>query len=286
MKKDILKWTLAVAYIASTVAIIFSYAERHSSLKEDNEALRKLLKSKPIVNSRSQELKKDTTENVDNGGASQVAALSEENDRLNDELNQLREALAKAQEKERMREEQVDELLKPFDEDILSSTLKTTVGKDEVLVTGGYKTADGKFQYAMVEPVLDQLADGRKAIRIQTRQYAITPELMKELGLDSLSTNAGNTLQHGEIWTAAELRKLNQSIAEGNGVELRAAPQVTVLPGRKAEVSLASEVGEYYKMSTTPGISEDGSGFDIELRIEQPRNSEGIAEQGGAGQQR
>jgi regulator of replication initiation timing len=279
MKKDILKLALAVAYIVSTVAMIFSYSEKNSSLKEENEELRKLLKSKPIVNSRSQELKKEATENFDNAGASQVASLTEENDRLNDELNQLREALAKAQEEEQMREEQVDELLNPFDEDILSSTLKTTVGKDEVLVTGGYQTADGKFQYAMVEPVLDQLADGRKAIRMQTRQYAITPERMKELGLDSLSTNAGNTLQHGEIWTAAELKKLNQSIAESKGVELMAAPQMTVLPGSYAEIMVGK-----YRMSTTPGISEDGSGFDIELRIEQPRDPEGVPQQGGAEQ--
>lgn len=260
--------------------MIFSYSEKNSSLKEENEELRKLLKSKPIVNSRSQELKKEATENFDNVGASQVASLSEENDRLNEELNQLREALAKAQEEEQMREEQVDELLNPFDEDILSSTLKTTVGKDEVLVTGGYQTADGKFQYAMVEPVLDQLADGRKAIRMQTRQYAITPELMEELGLDSLSTNAGNTLQHGEIWTAAELKKLNQSIAESKGVELMAAPQMTVLPGSYAKYMFGK-----YRMSTTAGISADGSGFDIELRIEQPRDPEGVTQQGGAGQQ-
>ena len=95
----------------------------------------------------------------------------------------------------------------------------------------------------------------------------MTPEVMKECGLDSLSTSAGNILQHGEIWTAEEQRSVNASIANREGVGLMSAPTVMVLPGKNAEIM----VGEY-RLSATPDFSEDGSGFDIELSIEQPRN--------------
>ena len=247
----------------------------NNALKDENEKLRKLLDSKTDV--------VPTKHNFNEGSSkpNQVTKLSEENERLNEELRRMRLALAKVQEEEKMLQEQIDDLNKPLEKDILSSTLKTTVGKGEILVTGGYQNAEGNFQYAMVEPVMEQLPDGRKAIRIKSLQYSMSPEVMKEFGLDTLSTNARNTLQHGEIWSADELSSLNERIADNQSIGIMSSPQVTVLPGRKAEI----RIGEY-RMSTTPGISEDGSGFDIELRVEQPRDPEGIAQPDGAGQRR
>lgn len=275
MKKESLKLIIALVFIGGAVGAILNYSNAIESLKAENDELKKLLNSKPAsASKRNLNHSGNPTPNV-------TANLSEENSRLNNELNQMREALAEVKNNETALKEQVNELLKPLKEDILSSTLKAIVGKNEILVTGGYQTADGKFQYAMVEPALEQLADGHEAIRIQTRQYAMTPEVMKEFGLDSLSSNAGNTLQHGEVWTAEKLRSLNEIIASRGEVDLITSPQITVLPGRKAEIM----VGEY-RMSTTPRISADGSGFDLELRIEQPRDPGGKAQQGGSGQQR
>ena len=260
MKKGILKLIIGAIFATIAVVTIFKTSKEIADLKEENEELRVLLKSKPIV-ATNHDLKNDHSE------PKETAHLAEENEHLNEELNQLRAALDKVQEEGEMLQEQVDDLIKPFDEDILSSTLKTTVKNGEVLVTGGYQTADGRFQYAMVEPVTEQMSDGRKAIRMQARQYSMTQEVMKEFGLDTLSTNAGNTLQHGEVWTAEELRNLNERMVNNQGVDLMTAPQITVLPGNRAEIM----IGEY-KMSTTPGFLEDGSGYNIEIRIEQPRN--------------
>jgi hypothetical protein len=275
MKKDILKPILGLILATVAVVVILKKSEEIASLKDENENLRKHLDSKTDVVPTKHNLNEGSFE------PNQITKLSEENERLNEELRRMRLALAEIQDEEKMLQEQVEELTKPFEEKILSSTLKTTVGKGEILVTGGYQNADGNFQYAMVEPVMEQLPDGRKVIRIKSLQYSMPPEVMKEFGLDTLSTNARNTLQHGEIWSADELRSLNEKIANTRGVDLMTSPQVTVLPGKKAEVMIGA-----YKMSTTPGFSEDGSGFDIELRIEQPRDPEGIAQPSGAGQQR
>ncbi len=275
MKKDILKSILGLILATVAVVIIYNRSEEIASLKDQNEKLRKLLDSKTDVVLTKHNL------NEGNSEPNLVTQLSEENERLNEELRRMRRALAKVQEEEKMLQEEMVDLNKPFEEDILSSTLKTTVGNGEILVTGGYQNADGNFQYAMVEPVMDQLPDGRKAIRIKSHQFSMSPEVMTEFGLDTLSTNARNTLQHGEIWSADEFSSLNQRIPDNQGIEIIAAPQITVLPDRKGEIS----TGEY-RMSTTAGISEDGSGFDIELRIEQPGDPEGIAQPDGAGQQR
>lgn len=273
MRKEILKPILGLIIATVAVVIIFNSSREIASLEDENEKLRKLLDSETDVVQTKRDLNNDSSE------PNQITQLSEENESLNEKLRQLRLALEKVQEEEKMLQEQVDDLNKPFEEDILSSTLKTTVGKGEILVTGGYQNADGNFQYAMVEPLMEQLPDGRKAIRIQSRQYSMSPEAMEEFGLDTLSTNARNTLQHGEVWSADELRSLNESLANTRGVDLMTSPQIIVLPGEKAEVM----IGEY-RMSTTPGILDDGSGFDIELRIEQPRDLEGIAQPVDGGQ--
>lgn len=275
MKNSRLQSILTIAYIAGTAVIILYLLKETASLKSENEALRDQL-ADPEITELSDAVLFDAQANTD--GQDSSNKLSEENERLNEELSQLREVLTKAQGREELLQEKLDELLKPLDKDILSSTLKAKVNKDEVLVTGGYQTADGRFQYSMVKPKLVQLPDGREAIQLKSIQYAISPEVMKEFGLDSLSTGASNILQHGEIWTAEELKAVRENMGRRKGVGIMSAPSVTVLSGKKATLT----IGEY-QMTTTPNLSDDGTGFDIELRIEQPREPQKTPNQPGGG---
>ena len=265
MKKNKLNFTVVVVLSAVTVSIILRFAGQITDLKTENEHLR-AVSSIQVSSTDNAAIGGNEIVQAASPGYHQKASLEEENERLRGKVNSLRQELARMQEDQKKLEDKVDELLKPLDADILSSTLKTTIAKGEILVTGGYQTADGNFQYAMVEPTLIELDDGQTAISMQTRQYAIKPYIVNELGLNSLSTSAGNTLQHGEIWTAAEIIKWNENVANSTDIELVASPNLVLYPGSNAEI----QIGEY-KISTTPTILEDNSGFDIELRIEQPR---------------
>jgi len=194
-----------------------------------------------------------------------LGGIAEENERLTKQLEVMKEALSKAREELALFNLNDEGMSQPFEDDILSSTLKTTVGKGEVLVTGGYQTADGYYQFPMLQP--EALQDnGRTLIRMKPTHFSIKPEVMKELGLDSLSTNAGNTLQHGEIWTSEEFRSVVKRLGRIDGVGILSAPSFTVIPGTEAEVTM-----DDYKLRATPSISSDGASFDIELRVEQSR---------------
>ena len=191
-----------------------------------------------------------------------VTELRQENKQLMEDVQELKQNLSQVQ-------DELDTILKPLKEDVLSSTLKATVAYNEVLVTGGSMTPDGQYQYAFVEPVSEVLSDGTTAIHLKTKQLLIAPDVISKLGLDGLMTNAGNTLQHGEIWSSGELDDVNDMLGRGEGVSLVTAPQITVVPGKKTEM----EIGDY-QISTKAELVADGSGFDIELRMEQPRFSE------------
>ncbi len=165
-------------------------------------------------------------------------------------------------------EKKLDDILRPTEEDILSATVKAEVGQDEVLVTGGYKDASGLSYFAMVQPSSQNLSDGRAAILLKARQFALSDEAVAELGLSDLSTNAGNTLQHGEIWSAEGYQHFLDMVKSHAEVQTLVSPNVTTLPGMGAEIW----VGEHL-MSITPDLSGDNSGYDIEFRMEQPRVS-------------
>jgi len=197
-----------------------------------------------------------------------------ENEGLITANSDLSENLEITKDKLTLVQEDLDEIVKPFDADILSSALRSNVAHGEVLVTGGYQTSDGNYQYAFVEPKTTLLPDGSTAILHKTQHFSIAPEILSEFGLDTLITNAGNTLQHGEIWTSTELREIILLLKDNSGVSSITIPDLTAAPGRKEKIM----VGDY-QLTTRSQILEDGSGFDIEFRVEQARVPSLLAEE-------
>ena len=262
MKSNSSVFAISLVAAAVVVGVVAYYQGKVESLRTENRELRKELalgerSSRRVVENRLGQYSKFDRE--EGGVTMDVSGLASD-------------LILVEEEKEKLRG-QLDEVLKPLREDILSSTLRTTIRKGEVLVTGGYQTADGRFQFAIVEPTLQTMADGETAIHLAIRHLSMGAEAMLSVGLDSLQTTAGNTLQHGEAWESAEMAEVTQELLAYNDVDLLTAPQALVLPGEDAEVM----VGDY-RMRTTPDITVDGAGFDIELRVEQPREGEVAAQ--------
>jgi len=263
MKAKILRLVLVTTYVLITGVAIYNYNVELDNLRKKNADLRR-------------QLKNFSTSQIDSRHSEQPVKLAEGNEELEDEIENLKQDLAATIKEKKAIEERLNEILKPTREDILSSTIKTTIGKDEVLVTGGYQTADGKLHYTILEP-RKVLRKGKARIELESIHYSISPEAMREIGLDSLRTNAGNTIQHGEIWTTEELESFHQNISKLKGVVMRRDP-FTVIPGKSARIGIFNIGSDYslsmaYELDTKVDISEDGSGFDIELRIEQERDS-------------
>ena len=74
---------------------------------------------------------------------------------------------------------------------------------DESLVTGGYKTANGNYEMTIITLRRVQREDGREMIEIKSKIFSVTQEFVAENDLESITTNARNTLQHAEAWNSA-----------------------------------------------------------------------------------
>lgn len=250
--------TLAIVLVASVllVGVVAYYQGKVDSLRQENRNLRSELAGAESSGARRM---------VENR-LGEYSSFNQEAGGVTVDVSGLANDLVAVEEQRSKLQEELDEVLKPLREDILSSTLRTTIRQGEVLVTGGYQKADGRYQFAVVEPTLETLPTGETAIHLSTRHFSMGTDAMLAVGLDSLQTTAGNTLQHGEAWESGEMEKVTQELLAYNDVDLLTAPKALVVPGEQVEVM----VGDY-KMRTTPDITEDGSGFDIELRVEQSR---------------
>lgn len=185
--------------------------------------------------------------------------LAMANAALAGELAEVREALARTR-------DNLAELRRPMEADVMSSALRAELKSGEVVVTGGYRLPDGTRLYAFVQPFVEQATDGAEVVRISSQFRMLADEVGAAVGLDNLATNAANTLQHGEVWVADEQREVLELIDPMPGVSGLSAPSVTVRPGSSSVI----ELGEM-RLKVAPLLAADGRSLDFEVRLEQPQ---------------
>jgi hypothetical protein len=151
--------------------------------------------------------------------------------------------------------------------DILSSTLKAELKSGEVVVTGGYKLADGRRLYAFAKPVLENV-DGSDVVMIHGRYLTVSDDVGKTVGLDSLVTNAANTLQHGEVWVPSEEESVFSRLQSEPGTVVRPYPSFSVRLGRSGTINIGDT-----QLKVTPTQGEGVDSLEMELRLEQPQEA-------------
>jgi hypothetical protein len=184
---------------------------------------------------------------------------------LETQLNAARAELAAREGVFAKTKEALEELRRPMTEDILSSSLRAEMKSGEAIVTGGYRLPDGKRLYAFATPVLEQSADGGEQVRIEGRYLAVTDAAGTAAGLEGLTTNAANTLQHGEVWVADEQKTIMAQLEAAEGTDVLSYPAVSVRPGFSASIDVGG-----IRLKVTPERSDTGDGLNVELRLEQP----------------
>lgn len=196
-------------------------------------------------------------------GAAESEAKAEELAKVNEvlagELTEVREALARAR-------ENLAELRRPMDGDVMSSALRAELKSGEVVVTGGYRLPDGTRIYAFVQPFVEQGEGGADVVRISSQFRLLEDEVGAAVGLDNLATNAANTLQHGEVWVEDEQREILELIDPIPGVSGARFPSVTVRPGTSSVIELGD-----MRLKVTPLLAADRESLDFEVRLEQPQ---------------
>lgn len=165
---------------------------------------------------------------------------------------------------------QLAELRRPLVADVLSSTLRAEMKSGEVVVTGGYPLPDGRRLYAFAKPSLEKV-DGADGVMIRGHYILLTDEVGKVVGLDNLATNAANTLQHGEVWLAAEEEAVFAKLKNTPGADVVVYPSLFVQPGASGKI----QVGDV-QLQVTPSLAESEGGLAVELRLEQPLPTAGV----------
>jgi hypothetical protein len=166
-------------------------------------------------------------------------------------------------------EKELKEISEPLAEDMASTMFNADVKTGQSVVTGGYQAADGKNRFTILKPIMIQSADGRQQIQISSKMIAVSSEDTTSTGLNTLATNAKNTLQHAETWEEADVSSTMEKIRSSQSSNFMAAPNVIVNPGEKFSMKMFRDSERTYTLEGTAEVSPNGSGVVLKARIEE-----------------
>ena len=194
----------------------------------------------------------------------ELARLRAEVKNLREQLEAARTSLDRTGETLAQTTKELERLRRPLDVDMASATLRASLAPGEGVVTGGYRLPDGGRLFAFVET--DALPDG--GIGVTSRLYAVPEELVQALGLQTLSTEAANTLQHGEVWVRDELDHVAGTLEQTPGTRLVSAGIASLQPGKPGDVPLPVAPGDSPISINVNAAYDDQRNLDLELRVE------------------
>lgn len=174
---------------------------------------------------------------------------------------------------------QLEKVTRPLEQNTLSSTVNAEINSGETLVTGGYKTPDGNYELILLTPSSVTLEDGSEAVEIESKFLSVGSEFVGAHGLETLATNARNTLQHAEAWMREDTANTLQAARKSEGVGILSAPKVVTLPSQPFTLILGETGGDRFTVDGTVARSPGGK-FAIQSRVERIPKAEAGARGG------
>ena len=166
---------------------------------------------------------------------------------------------------------ELESLSRPLNEnDVLSAAVNAVVRPGESLVTGGYQLADGRYELTFITPKgvsNSGESPGSDQILIEAKSMVVDDAFVELSGLESLATNARNTLQHAEAWSGDDVFNTFKSASESDGVDMNASPTVVTRPNEVFSVEMVDSEGKGYSLSGEADFMPDGS-FAVKARAE------------------
>lgn len=201
---------------------------------------------------------------------SALASGTTDSERDKEDIRKLRRDLETARAK-------LEKITRPLGKDILSSTVNAEIKPGETLVTGGYRTADGNYELTLITPRGITLEDGREAIEVNNKILSVGSEFVEAHGLETLATNARNTLQHAEAWMQDDVARTLAAASDAEGVGILSSPKVITLPSTSFTLSMGEKDGAQFSFEGTVARSPSGS-FAIQARVERTPKAEQIGD--------
>ena len=243
--------TLTMVIFLSLMVVIFIQQSRIRALEEN---LAETPVTETVPNNR-----KAVAQGLRNDPTTAPRARQRDGDPLDKARQQHTEAV----------EKQLAEISAPLAADMASTMFNADIKKGQSLVTGGYQTADGRNQFTILKPSIISGSNGSKQIQIDSNLIAMSRNDTTQSGLDSLATNAKNTLQHAESWEESDVAGTMQMLQSSSDSEHLGQPKIVVAPGGDFTIQMTSDDQNSYTLSGTADLSPDGSGVVLKARIEQ-----------------
>jgi len=161
--------------------------------------------------------------------------------------------------------------------DTYVATTQAAVGPQQTLVTGGWMLPSGKRAVVLIQPrVWSGAANEPGQIMIQTQIAELPEGVLGQVGLDRLKSETKQSSSQA-ILTSEQTELLVNTLQQTAGVDLLAAPKITTLDGRQAQVKVSNEIktaasGESYEIGPSidivPRISADGASIDLTVNAQ------------------
>jgi hypothetical protein len=171
--------------------------------------------------------------------ASEVTGLSHEAD-LKMQLEGMQNQLA-------FQQENLDELLRPLNEAMSSSRIRTELKHGESLVTGGYQLPNGNFLLCRLTPLPSDekdlnLPEGSKGMQLKNQFIEIkAEEWLKHKEFKSLHTNVKNSMQHGQAWSEPAANALIDTLVQNKMVVVD-YPEISAREGQRAKAEISHDL--------------------------------------------
>jgi hypothetical protein len=151
------------------------------------------------------------------------------------------------------------------------ANLRSNVGKDETLVTGGWSTSPGKRTLVLVSPEVEQLLGGQRTVTLTARLFEAPEATLAALGLEPFQAE-GEETSMGGILGAEETRSLISNLEQTPGVDIMTAPRVSTADGRQVQVTELPHGPDSTESIPTgsildfiPHVGADGTSVDLSV---------------------
>jgi hypothetical protein len=159
------------------------------------------------------------------------------------------------------------------------AVVRARLAWSQTLVTGGWKTDEGKHTFVFVEPQ-KVTGEGPLQLELRTKYLELPDELLAKHGLAGLVADKNESTTQSSL-TREQMRALFESLKDQPGVDLLSAPTVTTLDGRQAQVKAVDVIktpdGQELELGPSVDIigkaTEDGEFIDLTVLAHLNRRS-------------
>lgn len=185
--------------------------------------------------------------------------------KLRAEVARLRALAAAASKSKKATEASLDDASEKPREPKAVYPYRSRVPSGHTVLVGGWSTQPGRRTWATLQPTtVDAGQGGQTQVQVRALIFEASDAAFEELGLADLVD--GNPSSQGKELAVEDASELEASLKKTDGVDVLAAPRVSTLSGRGAQISIQAG-GHGIAVDVLPSASSDGRSIDLQFGV-------------------